>query len=200
MGLKEELMDAGHQKGRLEVIAELLKNDRYDLQEIARTVHLSKGEVLKIKRRLTRQKEPLHSPREMGLKEELMEAERREAIRKVVAELLRNGRFDLQEIARTIHFSEEEVLKIKRRLARQKEPLHSPHEMGLKEELMAIGYQDGYIEGYLKGRLEVIQEVIAELPKNNYYDPKEIARVVSLSKKEVLKIKRRLARQKKKFH
>ena len=76
--------------------------------------------------------------------------------------------------------------------------------MGLKEELMAVGYQEGYIEGYiegyLKGRLEVIQEVIAELPKNNYYDPQEIARVVSLGKKEALKIKRRLARQKKKFH
>ena len=53
MGVKEELMDAGRQ----EVIAELLKNDRYDLQEIARTIHLSEEEVLKIKRRLARQKE-----------------------------------------------------------------------------------------------------------------------------------------------
>lgn len=61
MGLKEELMDAGRlegvQKGRLEVIAELLKNDRYDLQEIARTVHLSKEEVLKIRKLIARQKE-----------------------------------------------------------------------------------------------------------------------------------------------
>ena len=57
MGLKEELMKSGRQEGRLEAIAALLKNDHHDLQEIARTVHLSQEAALKISKLITRQKE-----------------------------------------------------------------------------------------------------------------------------------------------
>jgi predicted transposase YdaD len=64
MGFKEELMEVGRQEGRQEerqrmcqeVIAELLKNDHLDLQDIARAVHLNIEDVLKIKRRIVRQR------------------------------------------------------------------------------------------------------------------------------------------------